>query len=78
MSIITSSDGFDKKIVKLYKALRLMEQAKHIEPKYSDYFTDLAKVMDENRRKSSDNVSRLSSMGGQTDFQGTGFTNVFG
>ena len=52
MSILTTSDGFEKKIVKLFKALRLMEQAKHIEPKFSEGFTELAKVMNENRKES--------------------------
>ena len=30
--------GFEKKIVKIYKALKLMEQAKHADPKFSDGF----------------------------------------
>ena len=76
MSILTTSDGFEKKIVKLFKALRLMEQAKHIEPKFSEGFTELAKVMNENR-KESDQHSRLSSFGGNMD--GTsGISQFFG
>ena len=76
MSILTSSDGFEKKIVKLYKALRLMEQAKHLEPKFSEGFSDLAKCMAENR-KESDQHSRMSSFGGGID--GTsGLSQFFG
>ena len=60
---MTSNDPFEKKIVKVYKALRLMEQAKHLDPKFSESFTELAKVMNE-QKKSSDCVSRLSSFAG--------------
>ena len=74
LSVMTSSDGFEKKIVKLFKALRLMEQAKHLEPKFSDSFSELARIMNE-QRKSSDTVSRLSSMGG---FGDSGLTTFFG
>jgi hypothetical protein len=41
--------GFDKKTVKIYKALRLMEQAKHHEPKFSESFYDLAKYISDIR-----------------------------
>ena len=33
---------FEKKILKLYKALRVMENAKHLEPKFSKSFKELA------------------------------------
>lgn len=33
---------FEKKILKLYKALRVMENAKHLDPKFSEFFKDLA------------------------------------
>jgi ABC-type hemin transport system substrate-binding protein len=51
---MTTSDSFEKKIVKIFKALRLMEQAKHLEPKFSDGLQELAKYAQENK-KSSDN-----------------------
>ena len=40
---INYGDGFEKKIVKCYKALRYMEESKHLEPKFSQAFRDLAK-----------------------------------
>jgi hypothetical protein len=76
LSVITSNDGFEKKIVKLFKALRLMEQAKHLEPKFSESFTELAKLMND-QRKSSDCVSRLSSFGGLNNDASSGLTNFF-
>lgn len=76
MSILTSSDGFEKKIVKLFKALRLMEQAKTIEPKFSEGISELAKHANESR-KDSDVMSRLSSFGQGID--GTsGMSQFFG
>lgn len=73
---MTSQDGFEKKVVKLFKALRLMEQAKHLEPKFSEGFSELAKCMNEGR-KESDGVSRLSSFGGGMD-NVSGMSQFFG
>ena len=42
--------AFDKKIVKLYKAMRLMEQSKHLEPKFSEAFKDLARHISDVRK----------------------------
>ena len=73
---MTGQDGLEKKIVKLFKALRLMEQAKHLEPKFSEGFTELAKYMSENR-KESDQMSRLSSFGTAID-NVSGMSQFFG
>ena len=35
-------DKWEKKIVKIYKALAVMEKVKYIEPHFSRSFTDLA------------------------------------
>ena len=40
---------FDKKVIKLWKAMRLMEQSKHLEPKFSESFKELAKYLNEFR-----------------------------
>ena len=53
----------DKKIVKIYKALRLMEQAKHSEPKFSESIRDFAKFLSDLRSAGGDTMSRFSSVG---------------
>lgn len=42
LSNVNEEAQLDKKIVKLYKALWLMEQSKHHEPKFSQSFKNLA------------------------------------
>jgi len=39
--------NFEKKVVKIYKAMRIMEQAKHLEPKFSESIKELAKYIAE-------------------------------
>ena len=41
---------FDKKIVKIYKALRVMEKQKHLEPRFSESLKDLAMFLSEIRK----------------------------
>ena len=54
---ITQNDKFDKKVVKLYKAMRYMEQHKFQEPKFTEAFESLAKS-----NKNCDTLSRFSSV----------------
>ena len=61
--------SFDKKMVKIYKALRMMEQAKAAEPKFSEAMKDLGKFLSDLRKSvAGDTMSRLSSVGGLGDF----------
>lgn len=41
--------NFEKKVVKIYKAMRIMEQAKHLEPKFSESIKELSKYISEQR-----------------------------
>ena len=41
---LTGSD-FEKKIIKIYKALLLMERSKQEQPMFSDAFRDLANII---------------------------------
>lgn len=41
----TEENNFDRKLVKLYKAMRIMEQSKHLEPTFSDAMKDLAQYL---------------------------------
>ena len=48
----------------MYKALRLMEQQKHLEPKFSEGVKDLATYLNDMRKSMfGDSVSRFSSVG---------------
>ena len=40
---------FDKKVYKIYKALKVMEKQKHLEPKFSESFNELALYLAEMR-----------------------------
>lgn len=42
MSIDVDELTFEKKVIKLYKALKLMEKQKHLEPNFSDGIKELA------------------------------------
>lgn len=58
------SEKFDKKLIKIYKAMRIMEQQKATEPKFSTAFKDLARYLNETRKSTGgDTMSRFSSMG---------------
>lgn len=48
-SHIDTDSNLDKKIVKLYKAMKIMEQSKHLEPKFSESFKELARYVNEFR-----------------------------
>lgn len=57
-------DKFEKKIVKIYRAMRVMEQAKHTEPRFSDAFKDLARFLNDTKKSmGGDTMSRFSSVG---------------
>jgi len=51
-NVLIEEDGaqFEKKIVKIYKAMRLMEQSKHQDPKFSESFKELAKYLADMRK----------------------------
>lgn len=56
--------AFEKKCVKLYKALRLMEKHKHLEPRFSDAFAEIAKYISQFRKSlAGETASRFSSLG---------------
>lgn len=68
---------FEKKILKLYKALRVMENAKHLEPKFSESFKELAYQFAKQRRNNIDgstsyNMSRISKGDIETSSNFTG------
>jgi hypothetical protein len=74
---------FEKKIMKLYKALRVMENAKHLEPKFSQYFKDLAYYFAKQRKNNIDgstsyNMSRISKGDIETSSNFTGVNQIFG
>lgn len=55
---------FDKKIIKIYKALRVMEQSKHFPPKFSEEIKDLALLLQVNYKSDGgETMSRFSSVG---------------
>lgn len=68
-------DSFEKKVIKICKAMRVMEQAKGYEPKFSEAFQDLAKHFSKNR-KDTDSMSRMSSMGIGDNFKSSKIPNV--
>ena len=67
-------EGFDKKILKLFKALRLMEEGKHLEPKFSTALESLARYCAEQRKLMGDTLSRISSVGDR--FMGSSKVNI--
>lgn len=74
---------FEKKILKLYKALRVMENAKHLEPKFSEYFKELAYYFAKQRKNNIDgstsyNMSRISKGDIDTSSNFTGVNQIFG
>ena len=53
IDILTNNEEsykFDKKVVKIFKALRLMEQQKTLEPKFSESVKELAQYLNEVRK----------------------------
>ena len=55
---------FARKIVKIYRTLRKMEENKHMDPKYSEAFSLISGVLLQNYKESSSMSSSL--IGGQS------------
>ena len=80
-------DKFEKRIIKIYRAMRVMEQAKHTEPRFSDAFKELARFLNDTKKSmGGDTMSRFSSVGETFKMKGDadslsnfgGISTVFG
>ena len=58
------SGAWEKKLLKIYKALRLMEKHKQTEPYFSDSFKELAIFLNENKKIAHSNGVTKDSYGG--------------
>ena len=78
-SISDGLSGIDKKIVKIYKALRVMEKSKHLEPKFSDGLKPLAYYIASIKLgENSMNLSKISKTDFETSSNFTGIGGAFG
>lgn len=60
---LLNNRDFDKKIVKIYKALRVMEKQKQSPPKFSDEFREFAVHLATLHKSELDTMSKFSSVG---------------
>ena len=63
---------FARKVVKIFRTLKKLEQNKHLEPNYSDAFKQLSEVL-LNNYKDSSSIASSSIYGGQS--QKSGYIN---